>query len=127
VIFSNRFQSKFLRRNANTNTTEEAVTVADTEVGMEEVTMTITEAEVEISAVILEALVVDSVKGSTVSEISIKEVRKKSKKKFESFDRKRISSRRTIILPNPEYPVLTNTSNSMKIRRNLDQNSTKPI
>ena len=56
-------------------------TVADMEVGMAEVTMTTTEAaEVEISAaVILEDLVVDSVKGSTVSEISIKEVRKKSK------------------------------------------------
>jgi hypothetical protein len=92
----------------NTNTTE----AADMEVGMEEVTMTTTEAEVEISAaVILEDLVVDSVKGSTVSEISIRGVRKKSKSCF----------RRTI-LPNPEYPDLTKPSSPMKsstkIRRN---------
>ena len=94
--------------------------MADMEVGMAEVTMTTTEAaEVEISAaVILEDLVVDSVKGSTVSEISIKEVRKRSKM-FESFDRKAnlFPVVPTCQIPN-EYPDLTKTSSPMKIRRN---------
>ena len=103
----------------------------DTEVGMEAVTMTTTEAEVAISAaVILEVdLVADSVKGSTVSEISIKEVRKKSKKSSKVLIEcaNLFPSSRSCQIPNnlTLYQNVHSDGNSTKFRPKFDETNLK--
>ncbi len=99
---------------------------ADMEVGMEEVTMTTTEAEVEISAaVILEDLVVDSVKGSTVSEISIRGVRKKSKSSNKNVRKNLIESEFVSVVPTCQIPNILTLTKTVQSNETFDKISTK--